>query len=80
LTAVEAPAGVDGQKVVAKSEERASGSPAASPGQGSRFSTLAHMGFIDELDLLGTIGAWKSSSASWASRWNPASARRLRRF
>lgn len=57
LTAVEAPAGVDGQKVVAKLRERGiwiAGGQAQAKG---KIFRIAHMGFIDELDLLGTIGA-----------------------
>ncbi len=57
LTAVEAPAGVDGQKVVAKLRERGiwiAGGQAQAKG---KIFRIAHMGFIDEQDLLGTIGA-----------------------
>jgi aspartate aminotransferase-like enzyme len=57
LTAVEAPAGVDGQKVVAKLRERGiwiAGGQAQAKG---KIFRIAHMGYIDELDLLGTLGA-----------------------
>ncbi len=60
LTAVEAPPGVDGQKVVAKLRERGiwiAGGQAQAKG---KIFRIAHMGFIDELDLLGTIGALES--------------------
>lgn len=60
LTAVEAPAGVDGQKVVAKLRERGiwiAGGQAQAKG---KIFRIAHMGFIDEPDLLGTIGALES--------------------
>jgi serine---pyruvate transaminase len=60
LTAVEAPAGVDGQKVVAKLRERGiwiAGGQAQAKG---KIFRIAHMGYIDELDLLGTIGALES--------------------
>jgi aspartate aminotransferase-like enzyme len=57
LTAVEAPAVVDGQKVVAKLRERGiwiAGGQAQAKG---KIFRIAHMGYIDELDLLGTLGA-----------------------
>jgi len=57
LTAVEAPAGVDGQQVVAKMREKGiwiAGGQAQAKG---KIFRIAHMGFIDEQDLLGTIGA-----------------------
>ncbi len=57
LTAVLAPAGVDGQKVVAKMREKGiwiAGGQAQAKG---KIFRIAHMGFIDEQDLLGTIGA-----------------------
>ena len=57
LTAVLAPAGVDGQKVVAKMREKGiwiAGGQAEAKG---KIFRIAHMGFIDEQDLLGTIGA-----------------------
>jgi len=57
LTAVEAPAGIDGQKVVARLRERGiwiAGGQAQAKG---RIFRIAHMGYIDETDLLGTIGA-----------------------
>jgi serine---pyruvate transaminase len=60
LTAVEAPAGVDGQKVVAKLRERGiwiAGGQAQAKG---KIFRIAHMGYIDELDLLGTIGSLES--------------------
>jgi aspartate aminotransferase-like enzyme len=56
LTAVEAPAGVDGQKVVGKLRERGiwiAGGQAQAKG---KIFRIAHMGFIDAVDLLGTIG------------------------
>jgi aspartate aminotransferase-like enzyme len=56
LTAVLAPAGVDGQKVVAKLREKGiwiAGGQAQAKG---KIFRIAHMGFIDETDLLGTIG------------------------
>jgi|UniRef100_A0A7C3WR11 aspartate aminotransferase-like enzyme len=61
LTAVEAPAGVDGQQVVAKLRERGiwiAGGQAQAKG---KIFRIAHMGYIDELDLLGTIGALESA-------------------
>jgi aspartate aminotransferase-like enzyme len=57
LTAVLAPAGVDGQKVVAKMREKGiwiAGGQAQAKG---KIFRIAHMGFIDEQDLLGTLGA-----------------------
>ncbi len=57
LTAVLAPAGVDGQKVVGKMREKGiwiAGGQAQAKG---KIFRIAHMGFIDEQDLLGTIGA-----------------------
>jgi len=57
LTAVLAPAGVDGQKVVAKMREKGiwiAGGQAQAKG---KIFRIAHMGYIDEQDLLGTIGA-----------------------
>jgi serine---pyruvate transaminase len=56
LTAVEAPAGVDGQKVVSKLREQGiwiAGGQAQAKG---KIFRIAHMGFIDTVDLLGTIG------------------------
>lgn len=57
LTAVQAPAGIDGQKVVAKMREKGiwiAGGQAQAKG---KIFRIAHMGYIDEQDLLGTIGA-----------------------
>ncbi|HZE21074.1 MAG TPA: alanine--glyoxylate aminotransferase family protein, partial [Desulfobaccales bacterium] len=57
LTAVEAPAGVDGQKVVSRLREQGiwiAGGQAQAKG---KIFRIAHMGFIDEQDLLGTLGA-----------------------
>uniref|UniRef100_A0A7C3Z311 Alanine--glyoxylate aminotransferase family protein n=1 Tax=Desulfobacca acetoxidans TaxID=60893 RepID=A0A7C3Z311_9BACT len=57
LTAVQAPAGIDGQKVVAKMRERGiwiAGGQAQAKG---KIFRIAHMGYIDEQDLLGTLGA-----------------------
>ncbi len=57
LTAVQAPAGVDGQQVVAKMREKGiwiAGGQAQAKG---KIFRIAHMGFIDEQDLLGTLGA-----------------------
>jgi len=57
LTAVLAPAGIDGQKVVAKMREKGiwiAGGQAEAKG---KIFRIAHMGFIDEQDLLATIGA-----------------------
>jgi aspartate aminotransferase-like enzyme len=57
LTAVEAPAGVDGQKVVAEMRKKGiwiAGGQAQAKG---KIFRIAHMGYIDEQDLLGTIGA-----------------------
>jgi serine---pyruvate transaminase len=57
LTAVLAPAGVDGQKVVAKMREKGiwiAGGQAQAKG---KIFRIAHMGYIDEQDLLGTLGA-----------------------
>jgi aspartate aminotransferase-like enzyme len=57
LTAVLAPAGVDGQKVVSKMREKGiwiAGGQAQAKG---KIFRIAHMGFIDEQDLLGTLGA-----------------------
>jgi aspartate aminotransferase-like enzyme len=56
LTAVEAPAGIDGQKVVSKLRELGvwiAGGQAQAKG---KIFRIAHMGFIDTVDLLGTIG------------------------
>jgi aspartate aminotransferase-like enzyme len=56
LTAVEAPAGVDGQKVVSKLREQGiwiAGGQAQAKG---KIFRIAHMGFIDTVDLLGTLG------------------------
>jgi len=56
LTAVLAPAGVDGQKVVANLRRKGiwiAGGQAQAKG---KIFRIAHMGFIDETDLLGTIG------------------------
>jgi aspartate aminotransferase-like enzyme len=56
LTAVLAPAGVDGQKVVANLRKKGiwiAGGQAQAKG---KIFRIAHMGFIDETDLLGTIG------------------------
>ena len=55
LTAVESP--VDGQKVVAKMREKGiwiAGGQAQAKG---KIFRIAHMGYIDEQDLLGTLGA-----------------------
>jgi aspartate aminotransferase-like enzyme len=60
LTAVEAPAGVDGQKVVAKLRERGIWIAGGQSQAKGKIFRIAHMGFIDELDLLGTIGALES--------------------
>jgi serine---pyruvate transaminase len=60
LTAVEAPAGVDGQKVVSKLREQGiwiAGGQAQAKG---KIFRIAHMGFIDTVDLLGTIGGLES--------------------
>jgi aspartate aminotransferase-like enzyme len=57
LTAIMAPAGVDGQQVVAKMRGKGiwiAGGQAQAKG---KIFRIAHMGFIDEQDLLGTIGA-----------------------
>jgi len=57
LTAVQAPAGVDGQQVVAKMREKGiwiAGGQAQAKG---KIFRIAHMGYIDEQDLLGTLGA-----------------------
>jgi aspartate aminotransferase-like enzyme len=57
LTAVQTPAGVDGQQVVAKMREKGiwiAGGQAQAKG---KIFRIAHMGFIDEQDLLGTLGA-----------------------
>jgi aspartate aminotransferase-like enzyme len=57
LTAVLAPAGIDGQQVVAKMREKGiwiAGGQAQAKG---KIFRIAHMGFIDEQDLLGTLGA-----------------------
>lgn len=56
LTAVLAPAGVDGQKVVAELRKKGiwiAGGQAEAKG---KIFRIAHMGFIDTVDLLGTIG------------------------
>ncbi|OGP70945.1 MAG: class V aminotransferase [Deltaproteobacteria bacterium RBG_13_58_19] len=55
LTAVQAPPGVDGQKVVGRLREKGiwiAGGQAQAKG---KIFRIAHMGYIDELDLLGTI-------------------------
>jgi len=57
LTAVQAPANVDGQQVVAKMREKGiwiAGGQAQAKG---KIFRIAHMGYIDEQDLLGTLGA-----------------------
>jgi aspartate aminotransferase-like enzyme len=57
LTAISAPAGVDGQQVVAKMRTKGiwiAGGQAQAKG---KIFRIAHMGFIDEQDLMGTIGA-----------------------
>ena len=57
LTAVLAPAGVDGQQVVAKMREKGiwiAGGQAQAKG---KIFRIAHMGYINEQDLLGTLGA-----------------------
>lgn len=57
LTAVQAPAGVDGQQVVAKMREKGiwiAGGQAQAKG---KIFRIAHMGYINEQDLLGTLGA-----------------------
>ncbi|MEW6657522.1 MAG: alanine--glyoxylate aminotransferase family protein [Thermodesulfobacteriota bacterium] len=56
LTAVMAPPGVDGQKVVAELRKKGiwiAGGQAEAKG---KIFRIAHMGFIDTVDLLGTIG------------------------
>jgi aspartate aminotransferase-like enzyme len=56
LTAVLAPAGVDGQKVVAELRKKGiwiAGGQAEAKG---KIFRIAHMGFIDTVDMLGTIG------------------------
>ena len=56
LTAVLAPAGVDGQKVVSELRKKGiwiAGGQAEAKG---KIFRIAHMGFIDTVDLLGTIG------------------------
>jgi aspartate aminotransferase-like enzyme len=55
LTAVEAPAGVDGQKVVAELRKKGiwiAGGQAQAKG---KIFRIAHMGYIDTVDLIGTI-------------------------
>lgn len=55
LTAVEAPAGVDGQKVVAELRKQGiwiAGGQAQAKG---KIFRIAHMGYIDTVDLIGTI-------------------------
>jgi len=58
LTAVSAPPGVDGQQVVARLREKygiwIAGGQAQAKG---KIFRIAHMGYIDDLDILGTIGA-----------------------
>jgi len=57
LTAVQAPAGVDGQQVVARMRQKGiwlAGGQAQAKG---KIFRIAHMGYIDEQDLLGTLGA-----------------------
>jgi aspartate aminotransferase-like enzyme len=56
LTAVETPAGVDGQKVVSELRKQGiwiAGGQAQAKG---KIIRIAHMGFIDTVDLLGTLG------------------------
>ncbi len=56
LTAVQCPEGVDGQKVVAELRKKGiwiAGGQAQAKG---KIFRIAHMGFIDTVDLLGTIG------------------------
>ena len=56
LTAVQAPAGVDGQKIVGRLREKGiwiAGGQAQAKG---KIFRIAHMGYIDEPALLGTIG------------------------
>jgi aspartate aminotransferase-like enzyme len=55
VTAVQVPAGVDGQKVVAELRKRGiwiAGGQAQAKG---KIFRIAHMGYIDEVDLVGTI-------------------------
>jgi aspartate aminotransferase-like enzyme len=57
LTAVQAPAGIDGQQVVAKMREKGiwiAGGQAQAKG---KIFRIAHMGYINEQDLIGTLGA-----------------------
>jgi len=57
LTAVLVPAGIDGQQVVAKMREKGiwiAGGQAQAKG---KIFRIAHMGYIEEQDLLGTLGA-----------------------
>ncbi len=58
LTAVEAPAGVDGQKVVSELRNKygiwIAGGQAQAKG---KIFRIAHMGYINELEIMGTIGA-----------------------
>jgi aspartate aminotransferase-like enzyme len=56
LTAALTPAGIDGQKVVAELRKKGiwiAGGQAEAKG---KIFRIAHMGFIDTVDLLGTIG------------------------
>jgi aspartate aminotransferase-like enzyme len=71
LTAVEAPAGIDGQKVVSKLREQGiwiAGGQAQAKG---KIFRIAHMGFIDTVDLLGTLGGLEMVLHELGHRFEP---------
>jgi aspartate aminotransferase-like enzyme len=55
LTAVQAPPGVDGQKVVAELRKKGIWIAGGQSQAKGKIFRIAHMGYIDNLDLLGTI-------------------------
>jgi aspartate aminotransferase-like enzyme len=73
LTAVLAPAGVDGQKVVSELRKKGiwiAGGQAEAKG---KIFRIAHMGFIDTVDLLGTIGGLEEVLNQLGYRVEPGS-------
>jgi len=73
LTAVLAPEGVDGQKVVSELRKKGiwiAGGQAEAKG---KIFRIAHMGFIDTVDLLGTIGGLEEVLNQLGYRVEPGS-------
>jgi aspartate aminotransferase-like enzyme len=60
LTAVKAPPGVDGQKVVAELRKKGIWIAGGQGDAKGKIFRIAHMGYINDLDLLGTIGGLES--------------------